>query len=150
MKKFKFPLETLLNVREKKIKKLGGELFENASLCHALKEKEALLKEKIFQSQQESKKRRICGDLGNLLNDFRHMEQLLEEQRELLKEKKACQKKLLQTQEKTMQAIQERKIVEKLKEKKYSLWEMERELDLNHEREQYAATQSRLQQRFKL
>lgn len=138
MKKFQFSLEILLKVRTQAIKLHGAELFEHAKRCIQLKEEENLLKEKTQDALEKREEKRLQGNLKDELAFDRYLFSLEEQMRFLNLEKEQVQKKLLQSQQKTSKAIQERKIVEKLKEKKYSLWEIQMEQQESSERERHS------------
>lgn len=125
MKKFFFPLETLLKVRTETIKLLGQKLFEQAKECHLLTLEEELLEEKIHLALREKNRCREEGQFFLLPLHDAYLTGLEKEKGELNEEKARRQQRLITLQERTSQAIQKRKIVEKLREKKYTLWELE-------------------------
>jgi hypothetical protein len=139
MKKFQFRLKTLLQVRTRAIKLHGIELFEHARRCHELKEEENALREQIRDALKKQEESRSRGDLKNECAFELYFSSLEERLKCVNREKESVQKNFVQSQKKTSKAIQERKIVEKLKEKQYSLWEVKIEQQESSERERHSA-----------
>jgi flagellar biosynthesis chaperone FliJ len=139
MKKFQFPLETLLKVRTRAIKIQGIELFEHAKRCLELKEEEHALREQMRLAIENREESRLQGKIKDECAYERYLLSLEEKLCALSLEKEKSQKNFVCSQQKTSKAIQERKIVEKLKEKKYSLWETKIEQQESSERERHSA-----------
>jgi flagellar FliJ protein len=127
MKKFRFSLETLLKIRSEKIEQAGSKLLECAKNCQLIISELEEMTRLIQQTEVEMRERRKKGIFKYEKAFSKYLEMLKEKEKALRKEKEIHQRKLLSEQKQTTQAINERKIVAKLKEKKYALWEAEKE-----------------------
>lgn len=114
-------------MRTQRIKNLGGELFETAKECQQIAANIYQLTSEIKNVEKEIKNSRLEGNFTNQVLFNQYHNALKEQREEWIRAKERKQKELLVLQEKTSKAIVERKIVEKLKEKRYSLWELEME-----------------------
>src|SRR5215211_6599734 len=123
MKRFKFSLETLLEIRTQNIQRAASDLFQCTKDLHQLHEQLAELKILLMETEAELAVRRTTGDYKYEEEYRNYLLSLNEEEKILLQEKGKLQLKLLESQEKTTLLMKERKVIAKLKEKKYALWE---------------------------
>lgn len=127
MKKFLFRLETVLKVRKAKEGRMERELsFSLQKLSHWL-EKEAVAEKQIASLMEALRKKREEKD-RSLEETY---QQILEHLSDNLKQVKntivAQQTQIKMQEERLKQAVQERKIVEKIKEKHYASWQVQTE-----------------------
>lgn len=107
MKKFRFPLETLLKVRTERFKALKIALFEAEYRFSCLQTRE---------NEKNGERKRASSTVA------RQIKNLSEELQEIHVSKEELQKELLYRKNKVKEAFVERKCIEKIKEKRYALW----------------------------
>lgn len=123
MKKFIFRLETLLKIRFVRESTLKRDLEHAYQKWHHNNEKEKMLKAQIEALVDEMQRKRESGifDLQETYHQIlNHLQQsLLQIQQNLLSQKGQIE----EHQKRLQQAIQERKVIEKIKENHYAGWE---------------------------
>lgn len=125
MKKFFFRLETLLKVRKAREGRMQRELAYTQQKWTQLKEKHATIETQIaalmdeIRIKREQKEHGLEETYSQLLDhlnaSFRQVEEALEIQSKQVEEKQGQLKRM----------IQERKVIEKIKEKHYSQWRVQ-------------------------
>jgi flagellar protein FliJ len=120
MKKFKFKLETVLNVKERKEELLRHELMK----LQALKLQEEQLLEEVKQQRIKiSQEKAVENKKGTDIQSLRYFEQylsvLLKKIDDTKKSIKALEKKADKKREEVVEASREKKVFEKLKEKQF-------------------------------
>jgi hypothetical protein len=134
MKKFRFPLETLLKVREQRVKMFQKKLMEKEKESLELHQNYLHVKQAISLSEREIKNKRIEGDLLYDAQRDRYLKFLQKQANDIRaaviekkKEQQECQKR-------ATKVLQERKIVEKIRKTKYAAWNVENEKEEYKER----------------
>jgi flagellar export protein FliJ len=133
MKKFKFNLNTLLKFRQAGTRILQQELSQKQREIELLLGNEKQLREQIILQEEEMTLRRKDGEFASQAMHDRYLQLLHVSLCELPGKVEAKQLELEQARRKIFKAFQKRKIVEKLKEKKYSHWKNELEKEEPHE-----------------
>lgn len=127
MKKFLFRLETVLKVRKAKEGRMERELSFSLQKLSQWLEKEAMAEKQIASLMDALRKKREEKD-RSLEETY---QQILEHLSDNLKQVKstivAQQTQIRMQEERLKQAVQERKIVEKIKEKHYASWRVQAE-----------------------
>lgn len=123
MKEFHFDLEMLLKVKKDKEKCIQMH-FSKAHSEHVylMKQKE-VLDEEIRQYENSLRHLVHQNNLESYLPHCHYLEQLLDKKNHIQQDIDLHKKLLRQHQEKMAIAMRERKVLEKLKEKAYFLWE---------------------------
>ncbi len=127
MKKFFFRLETLLKVRKAREGRMQRDVAYAQKKWVQLQEKEETIKKQMSALMEEISLKRKQNDHGlqdtysqlldHLKSSLAHVAEALEMQSKLVEEK----------QEQLKQMIQERKVIEKIKEKHYTQWRVHAE-----------------------
>ena len=120
MKKFRFKLETVLNVKEKREEQLKHELLK----LQALKvQEEQLLSEvkekRAYISREKSNENKKGTDIQSLINFEQYLGVLLKKIDDTQKNIKVLEKKADIKREEVVEASREKKVFEKLKEKQF-------------------------------
>jgi len=128
MKKFFFRLETLLTVRRARERMMKRELESAQQKWQQVQEKEKTLQTQINLLVEEIHRGRLQGKLKlqeTYSQILAHLNTALAQvQHNLL----AQQRQIEEQKERLKQAIQERKVIEKIKEKHYAGWRMRESL----------------------
>lgn len=122
MKKFFFRLETLLKIRRAHEGTIKRELEHINQKLGQAKEKERMLQTQIHSLTEEMRKRREEGKLDLQETYHQILEHLTSSLAVLQQNLLAQQKQVEEQQERLKQAVLERKVIEKIKEKHYAGW----------------------------
>lgn len=122
MKKFFFRLETLISVRRARESALKREFEHATQRWDQFKEKEKMLHTQINALMEEMHKKRVEGKLHLQETYSQILEHLNVSLSQVQQTVNAHSKQLEEQKGRLKQAIQERKIVEKIKEKHYNHW----------------------------
>lgn len=138
MKKFKYKMETLLKLKENLEKQLKIE-FKNMNNC-LNEEKEKLNKLNLRHNEYEGLLTKSLKDELNMIN-INHNKQAIvfirektEKQEEIIKE---IENALKNIRIKLIEAIKERKILEKLKDKEYERYKLELKREEEKENDEF-------------
>lgn len=127
MKKFFFRLETLLKLRQVREGRMQRELAYANQKWAQLKEKAGSIEKQITDLMEEIRKRRN-QNLYGLQETYSQLLEHLKFSLSQVKESLYMQTKLVeQKQAQLKQIIQERKVIEKIKEKHYAQWRVHAE-----------------------
>jgi flagellar protein FliJ len=127
MKKFFFRLETLLTVRRAHERTIKRDLEHANQKCSEAKEKERMLHTQINSLIEEMHKKRLEGklDLQETYSQIlTHLNSCLAQSKQSLL---AQQRQIEEQKQRLKQAVQQRKVIEKIKEKHYAGWRMRAE-----------------------
>jgi flagellar biosynthesis chaperone FliJ len=124
MKNFHFRLEALLKIKKQNIKKIQQKLLELEQEVRVLHKKKKEKEQEIFKIQETLRTQRQKGVLKENQNEILYLEQLYEEIQLMEKRETLLKLEFEKSQGVLSIAIREGKIVEKLKEKKYALWQV--------------------------
>ena len=120
MKKFKFKLETVLNVKEKKEEQLKHELLKLQALRIQEEQLLAEAKEKrAYISMEKSNENKKGTDIQSLIHFEQYLGVLLRKIDDTKKNIKVLEKKADIKREEVVEASREKKVFEKLKEKQF-------------------------------
>lgn len=122
MRMFLFSLEPLLKFRAQKVKILQHEFAHLSRKEKEIKREEEKLQSEMRLLEECLMKRRAEGDLQFQNDAFGYSAHLYEQIHKFQEMRVEQQKNLSLKQQELLKALQERKIVEKLKEKHYSQW----------------------------
>lgn len=122
MKKFHFPLETLLKVRSQEVKIASCDLSKQEIKLKEAKEKEGELLNEVDLANAEMVKKRAQGDFLSQVEYDRYLTILMKNTSQLKKAKESEEELRHLKQKVVVDALQAKKMIEKLKEKKYSKW----------------------------
>lgn len=134
MKRFLFRLETLLKIRQAKEGRLQRDLAYTQQKWNQLKEKEGSIEKQIAALLEEIRKKREKKEYG-LQETYSQLLEHLNASLIQIKESLELQgRQITERKEQLKQALQERKVIEKIKEKQYTQWRIqaEREEDEAH------------------
>lgn len=123
MKKFRFSLETLLKVREGQVKEMRRSLMEVEKKFRDLKEETLSLEKNMHAQEVEIKQKRIAGDLADEIARNRHLYFLKNEWQERRVEMLSKLTELREKQKDATILLKKRKVIEKIKQKKYAQWQ---------------------------
>lgn len=127
MKKFFFRLETLLKVRKAHEGKIKRELARANQKWSELKEKERTLEGQIASLMEEIRKKREEGNIALHETYTQILDHLNASLSQVLQGAAGHQKQIVELQERLKQAVQERKVIEKIREKHYAGWRIQGE-----------------------
>ncbi len=120
MKKFKFKLETVLNVKERKEEQLKHELLKLQALKIQEEQFLAEVKEKrAYISREKSNENKKGTDIQSLIHFEQYLGVLLKKIDDAKKNIKVLEKKADIKREEVVEASREKKVFEKLKEKQF-------------------------------
>jgi flagellar FliJ protein len=122
MKKFIFRLETLLKMRSVRESALKRDLEHAHQKWNQVKEREKMLQAQIIALSDDMKKKREDGQLAlqeTYLQILGHLQTSLTQTQHNLW---GQQSQVEEYKKRLQQALQERKIIEKIKEKHYASW----------------------------
>jgi flagellar protein FliJ len=124
MKAFFFRLETLLAVRRSREKALKRELEHTNGKLSQIQEKEKMLQAQIGSLIEEMRKKQVEGKLS-LRQTYSQILEHLNATLAQVQHNLVAQKRQMEEQKgRLKQAIRERKVIEKIKEKHYASWRM--------------------------
>ncbi len=127
MKKFFFRLETLLKVRKAREGRMQRELAYTQHKWEQLKEKEETIEKQITALIDEIRKKREQKEHGLQETYSQLLEHLQTNLAQVTEVLAAQSKQVEEKQAQLKQIIQERKVIEKLKEKHYAQWRVQTE-----------------------
>ncbi|MCH9627538.1 MAG: hypothetical protein S4CHLAM2_11790 [Chlamydiales bacterium] len=127
MKKFFFRLETLLKVRKAREGRMQRELAYTQHKWEQLKEKEETIDQQIAALIDEIRKKREEKEHGLQETYSQLLEHLQTNLAQVTDVLAAQSKQVEEKQAQLKQIIQERKVIEKLKEKHYAQWRVQAE-----------------------
>ena len=124
MKKFFFRLEILLTVRQAREGTIKRELEGANSKWNQVKEKEKTLQTQISALIEEMQKKRLTGKWELQETYAQILDHLNTSQTQLQQTLQALAKQIEEQKERLKEAIQGRKVIEKIKEKHYAGWQV--------------------------
>lgn len=123
MKKFFFRLETLLKVRKASETRMQRDTAYADQKLSQWREKEEMLDGQISSLMEEIRQKREQGD-HSLQETYAQILDHLEASLVQVRQTITAQEKVIdEHRERLKQAVQERKVIEKIKEKHYSQWQ---------------------------
>lgn len=122
MKKFFFRLETLLKIRKAHEGTIKRELEQLIQKRSQMKEKERMLEGQMKALMEDMSLKRSRGEFSLEETYNQILEHLQSSLLQLQQTLFSAQKQVEEHQERLAQAIQERKVIEKIKEKHYAGW----------------------------
>lgn len=126
MKKFRFKLETVLDVRKREEDAVVRELAEAQSRLAAVMDSLALCESRIAGQYEEIKKI-FCGraHIDTILNLQNYLKTLNREKAALIEKAGNIEEEILGIKQRLQEAMKKRKILEKLKENEYEKYRVE-------------------------
>lgn len=116
-----FPLETLLKVRKQKVKIMQADLFNLLSKNHLLEKKKKEIEAEIEELAGTMRKERVRGELNLQATEDRYLQKLHASLEVIIENMVLKEQALLAKRSQLNQAFKEKKVVEKLKEKHFTL-----------------------------
>ncbi len=126
MKKI-FSLETLLKVRKQKVKMVQADLFTLRKKSQLLEQKKKEIEEEIDETTETIREERLRGELNFQALEDRYLQKLHNALGTVIENMAVKEEALSAKRMRVSQAFKEKKVVEKLKEKHFTLLSKQRE-----------------------